>query len=87
MGAPESRWEFGVIMSGWGVTKEEAWSNVLDNYFRSGEKEGCQVMDVAVTDKDVRKFRREGRDYVMRCEIDPACCGPGGTMLVWEEDS
>lgn len=85
MSLPQSRWEFGVILSGWGATKEEAWLNILDSYFRVGEKEGCHVMEVAKTDKEAGKLRRQGKDYAMRCEMDDTSYGPDGTMLVWEE--
>ena len=80
--APMFRWEFNVVLSGWGQTQTEALESVMESLVQDGLEE----MDEVRSKKDSVRMFRKGECHAMRAEIDESCYGPEGTMLVWKED-
>lgn len=75
------RWEFIVVLSGWGKTPQEAWDQTQEAIAENGLGD-CPDELNPLNKHQLKEAQTKHRDYALRQEPDLHDC-PVGTLAVW----
>jgi len=76
------RWEFIVVLSGWGKTPQEAWDQTQEAISENGLGDCPDTLD-PLNKHQFKQAMEKHRDIALRCEPDLSDC-PVGTLALWD---